>query len=271
MENIQFSKAETMFSTDTPILAYHQITADVPPANLGMAVSLSQFKRQMRYLHENGYVCLSLTEALRPSNSGQPHRRKTFALTFDDGYENFYTLAYPILRYHGFTATVFLIAGKTFKQNEPKREADKRYLTWEEIEFLHKNDFSFGSHTCSHAMLTKLPCSEIKRELVISKAYLEAGLGQDIEWVAYPYGDSNSEIQNMAQEAGYRAAFGGSHGRNSQFDIRRQFCLREESLIAFAFRLSRFFHIFESFRDETKMGRFLRKVKLSVLFLGRLK
>jgi peptidoglycan/xylan/chitin deacetylase (PgdA/CDA1 family) len=271
MENIQFSKAETMFITHTPILAYHQITAEVPPANLGFAVSLSQFKRQMRYLHENGYVCLSLTEILRPSDSGQFHRGKTFALTFDDGYENFYTLAYPILRYHGFTATVFVITDKIFKQNDPKREADKRYLTWEQIEFLHKNDFSFGSHTCSHAMLTKIPRDEIQRELVNSKAYLEAGLGQEIQWLSYPNAASNSEIQNMLQETGYRAAFGGSRGRNSQFDIRRQFCLREESLMAFAFSLNRFFRIFERLRDETEMGRFLRKIKHGLWFPGRLK
>lgn len=93
MENIQFSKAETMFIPDTSILTYHQVTAEVPPANLGFAISLSQFKRQMGYLHENGYVCLSLMEVLRPSDSRQSHRRKTFPLTFDDGYENFYTLA----------------------------------------------------------------------------------------------------------------------------------------------------------------------------------
>lgn len=257
--------------TDTPILTYHQITAEVPPANLGFAVSLSQFKRQMRYLHENGYVCLSLKEALRPSDSGQSNRGKTFVLTFDDGYENFYTLAYPILRYHGFTATVFVITDKTFKQNDPRRETDKRYLTWEQIEFLHKNGFSFGSHTCSHAMLTKLPCEEMQKELVNSKAYLEAGLGEQIEWLAYPHGVYNSEIQSMAQETGYRGAFGGSRARNSQFDIRRQFCLREESLMAFAFRLSRVFHTFERLRDETEMGRFLRKVKHGVGFPGRLK
>jgi len=260
-----------MFITDTPILAYHQITAEVPPANLGFAVSLSQFKGQMRYLHENGYVCLSLTEVLRPSDSGQSHRRKTFALTFEDGYENFFTLAYPILLSHGFTATVFVITDKTFKQNDPKREADKRYLTWEEIKFLHKNDFSFGSHTCSHAMLTKLPRDEIQRALVNSKAYLEAGLGQEIVWLAYPHGASNSEIQNMAQETGYRAAFGASRGRNSQFDIRRQFCLRDESLLSFAFRLSRFFRTLERLRDEKQMGWVLRKVKHGVGIPGRLK
>jgi peptidoglycan/xylan/chitin deacetylase (PgdA/CDA1 family) len=271
MENIQFSKAETMFITDTPILTYHQITAEVPPANLRFAVSLNQFKRQMRYLHENGYASLSLTEMLCRSDSVRSQWRKTFVLTFDDGYENFYTLAYPILRSHGFTATVFLITDKIFKQNDPKREADNRYLTWEQIELLHKDDFSFGSHTCSHAMLTKLPRDAIQRELVNSKACLEARLGQEIPWLSYPYAASNSEIQNMSQEIGYRAAFGGSLGSYSTFNIRRQFCLRGESLLAFAFKLNCFFRTFERLRNDTKIGWFLRKIKHGVVFSGRLK
>lgn len=257
-----------MYAIDIPILVYHQITEEIPPANLGMAVSLNQLKSQMEYLHEKGYVCLSLAEVLHSSDIGQPLRKKTFALAFDDGYENFYTLAYPILRYYGFTATVFLITGKTFKQNDPKREADKRYMTWEQIEFLYENNISFGSHTCSHPILTKLPKDEIQRELLNSKADMEAALGQKINWLAYPHGASNTEIHNMARESGYQAAFGGSHEHNSRFNLRRQFCLREESLMVFAFRLSRFYRTLERLRDETKMGWFLRKIKH---ILGRLK
>ena len=258
-----------MFVTDVPILSYHQITADIPSVNLGFAVSAKQLKHQMYYLYENGYICMSLVDVLRSSDNKSPNSKKTFALTFDDGYENFHTLAYPTLHELGFTATVFLIAGKTFGRNDPKREADKRYLTWEQIEFLQNNNLTFGSHTYSHALLTKLSCHEIQRELVNSKTYLEAGLGQEIRWLAYPHGASNDEIQKMARDVGYQAAFGGSRGRSNQFNIRRQFCLREESILVFAFRLMRIFQNFERLRNETDVGRFFREVKHRFGLAGR--
>jgi peptidoglycan/xylan/chitin deacetylase (PgdA/CDA1 family) len=252
-----------------PILAYHQIMAENPPEELVFAMSVSLFEKQIRYLYEKKYICLSLSDIFDLSGGKYAHGHKTFALTFDDGYENFYTLAYPILRDYGFTATIFLIAGKTYRKDDPQREKDKRYLTWEQINFLDQSNFSFGSHTCSHRKLTGLPPEEIQKELADSKTYLESGLEKPIEWLAYPYGESNSHIQKMTENIGYRAAFGGYRGRTNWFDIRRQFCRRDDSLAVFSFRLNRFYYYFQRLRDETTMGDFFRKVKHNLDFRKR--
>lgn len=256
-----------MFTMCAPIITYHQITAETPPAKLEFAVSIDQFKRQMRYLHDNAFTCISIADLLKNSGDDQIFRKKTFALTFDDGYENFYSLVYPILRGYGFTATIFIITDKTYSQNDPKRELDKRYLTCEQIRCLQENNFSIGSHTCSHARLPDLPRKEIQRELLQSKIYLERELNQKIEWLAYPHGISNSEVQKIAEEVGYQAAFGGSRGRTNQFDIRRQFCQRNDSLLAFALKLNRLFHRFENFKNNTEIGQFLRKARHSIRFM----
>ena len=255
-----------MFLIDIPILAYHQITPGIPPMNLGYAVSVNQFKRQMGYLHKNGYVCLPLTELLRDSDNGRSRRRRTIALTFDDGYANFFTVVYPIIRDYGFTATVFLITDRIYGQRGLEREADNEYLTWEQIKALKQNSISFGSHTCTHPKLLSLSREEIERELCASKECLEFGLGEKIRWLAYPHGASTSEIQKMAEAAGYSAAFGMSRGRCGLFNIWRRACHRKDTLLTFIIRLNRWYHYPGYLRENTKVGRFIRKVKHQINF-----
>jgi len=252
-----------MFPADTPILDYHQITKGDPRKDPGgLAVPVSQFERQMRYLHDHGYRCLSLMELLRPSGNKPPRRKKTFVLTFDDGYEDFFTQAYPILRRYRFTATVFLVTDRVGEQSDWEGEMSTPLLTWEQVEALHEDGISFGSHTCTHPWLTRLPNEQIWHELTASKERLEAKLDQEeIQLLAYPYGDSNREIQRMAMAAGYRAACGVARGRSGRFNLWRRLCYTDDSLLAFILKLTRWYRYPGWLREETVVGQFLREVK----------
>jgi peptidoglycan/xylan/chitin deacetylase (PgdA/CDA1 family) len=253
-----------MFYIDAPILAYHEITPGTPCENYQWAISVSQFRRDMQYLHEHEYICVPLTELLLDSDNLLYHRKRAIALTFDDGFQDFYTLASPILNDYGFTATVFVITGKTQWQSDLNHEVDNAYLTWEQIETLQKNGFTFGSHTCTHRRLPTLSREEIQIELASSKECLEATLGQPIEWLAYPYGASTSEIQKIAEVAGYKAAIGGPLGGSGRFNIRRHLCLGGDTLVDFVIGLNRQFRYYEHLREDTEL--FLRKVKHRIGF-----
>ncbi|HEX7555526.1 MAG TPA: polysaccharide deacetylase family protein [Leptolinea sp.] len=245
-----------------PILSYHQITMGTPPEDFGeYAMSARQFEWQMNYLYEHGYVCLSLPELFQYLIGGESPRKKAFALTFDDGYEDFYTTAHPILLKYGFTAAVFLVSDLISMPDELRLARKNRYLSWEQIKELQQKGITFGSHTATHCFLPSLKPDEVFKELTASKACLEAGLGKDVKWFAYPYSASTREIENQVEAAGYQAAFSGSRGRNSAYDIRRQFCLKDESQMAFEFRLSRLYSEFTRIRDETELGQFFRKAK----------
>jgi peptidoglycan/xylan/chitin deacetylase (PgdA/CDA1 family) len=253
---------QKVFLADTPILAYHQITKDdLPKDPSGFAVSVSQFERQMRYLHDHRHRCLSLMELLPPSGN-KPHRQgKTFVLTFDDGYEDFLTQAYPILRRYGFTATVFLVTDHVREQSDWEGQRGTPLLTWEHVDALHEDGISFGSHTCTHPWLTRLSNEQIWHELVASKERLEAKLGQEIPLLAYPYGDSNSEIQRMAMAAGYKAACGVDRGRSGRFNLWRYPCRTNDSLPTFILKLTHWYRYPGWFREETVVGQFLREIK----------
>ena len=140
-----------MYLTNIPILAYHQIIPTTAlEAASRLAVSVDQFERQMRYLYDHSYRCLSLKEFLSLPGSFRPQHEKAFALTFDDGYEDFFSQAFPILQRYGFSATVFLVTDLVGAKSKWEGEQGNRLLTWSQIETLHNAGVSFGSHTCTH-------------------------------------------------------------------------------------------------------------------------
>jgi peptidoglycan/xylan/chitin deacetylase (PgdA/CDA1 family) len=143
---------------------------------------------------------------------------------------------------------------------------NSKYLTWEQIEALQQNGISFGSHGCTHSKLSGLSRKEIWHELTASKECLEDRLGREVEWLAYPHGDSTSEIQRMAEAAGYRAALGVSLGRSGRFNIWRRPCLRDDCMVTFALRLNPLYHFRGYVRENTEIGRFLRKIKHRIGF-----
>ncbi len=251
-----------MFLINHPILLYHRITKGTPPRHFGeYAISEGQFEREMKFLHTHGYICLSLADLLLPSDNIQSSGRRAVALTFDDGYEDFYTIAFPILKKYGFTATVFLITNFTHEQNDSQPEEENRYLSWTQIETLQQSGISFGSHTCTHSRLPSLKPDEIQSELNISKECLEVKLGQKIQWLSYPYSVSTQEIQRMAEEAGYMAAFGVDNGKGNRYNIWRHICTRDEPLVVFDIKLKRWSYFFFVVKEHSGIIPLLRKIR----------
>ncbi len=149
---------------------------------------------QMQYLYEHDYQCLNLDSFLQARYDGIPLSGKAFVLTFDDGYENFLTEAFPVLARYQFTATVFLATNLVGSPRLEEGEPESPLLTWEQIITLRKAGITFGSHTCNHPRLLTLSKEEIWSELSASREKLKARLGEPIQYLAYPYGESNKEI-----------------------------------------------------------------------------
>ncbi|MDO8638046.1 MAG: polysaccharide deacetylase family protein [Candidatus Daviesbacteria bacterium] len=186
-----------------PILFYHYIGNNPNPADLvrnNLSVSPDKFDEQMRYLKENGYNSISL-DTLYPSLRGQTTLpSKPVVLTFDDGYIDFYTNAYPILLKYGLHATVFI---PTNLMNQGY------YLSWNQIrEMSGSGLIHFGAHGLNHWHLTSLPSLLAESEIVQSKKILQDILGIPINFIAYPYGSVNENVINITKKAGYMGALG---------------------------------------------------------------
>lgn len=187
--------------TDVPVLNYHKVD------DLYHALSLSpqEFDEQMNYLYTNGYHTITPDQLTAYLKSGKALPEKPVLITFDDGYLDNYTNAYPIMKKYGFTATIFLITGIVGH--------DQRYLNWDQAREMQKDGFVLGSHSVTHQSLTKLNPDQIRQELSESRAEMERQLGQKPRYFAYPTGAYNLAIEELVREAGYRGAFTIRYGQ----------------------------------------------------------
>jgi peptidoglycan/xylan/chitin deacetylase (PgdA/CDA1 family) len=171
-----------------PILMYHSVS-DEREENVSpyyrTATDPKLFAAQMELLRTNGYNVLGLQAGLEKFRRGNSAGEKIAVVTFDDGFQDFYTAALPALRQNNFGATVFLPTA--FIGQERRDFKNRACMTWDEIRESQKAGIEFGSHTVNHPKLYELGLPQIHAELKESKATIESELGQPVRSFAYPY------------------------------------------------------------------------------------
>jgi peptidoglycan/xylan/chitin deacetylase (PgdA/CDA1 family) len=202
-----------------PILMYHGITDESERRSAYYKVNTApaMFERQMRFLKESGYETITLGEAVRSLNRRESPGPKRVVITFDDGFRNFYTHAFPVLQKYGQTATMFLPTA--YIKTTRASFKDIECMTWDEVRELRKAGIEFGSHTVSHPKLVELNWTDIERELRDSKNEMETQLGARVTTFAYPYAFPQAKplfVQKLSDalvENGYRCCVTTEVGR----------------------------------------------------------
>ncbi|HZJ83307.1 MAG TPA: polysaccharide deacetylase family protein [Clostridia bacterium] len=170
------------------MLMYHRVENRVKKE---LAVSPQVFLWQMNYLHKKGLNVISMDEAYSMITRNGIKGRHV-VLTFDDGYKDFYTNAYPILKKFGFPSIMFLCPGYIDTNKKywwDQDEEQVKLMGWKDIYRLNKEGLvAFGSHTIEHADMDKLSMMEMEKELGGSQKLLEEKLGINIPHFAYPRG-----------------------------------------------------------------------------------
>jgi peptidoglycan/xylan/chitin deacetylase (PgdA/CDA1 family) len=198
-----------------PILMYHSVS-DSPPdarhAYFQTVTSPGAFAEHMRLLDESGFSTISLSQAvehLGSSTAGIQDVRilKPVVITFDDGYRNFRTHAFPALERYGFGATVFLPTGLI--SDSPINFKGFECLTWSEVRDLQKAGIQFGSHTVTHPQLKALDWKQIQSEVRSSKETIEDRLSCRVSSFSYPYAFPETDtrfrqgLTAVLEESGY--------------------------------------------------------------------
>lgn len=183
------------------VLNYHQI-AD---KNNALSVTLKDFETQMKFLADSGCITITPDELYAGLRGEIDLPPKPVLITFDDGYLDNYTNAYPILKKYNLRATIFVIPAFT--------GVYPGYMTWEQLKEMEQSGtITVESHTLTHPKLEELPDDEIRVELLNSKNLLEENLGHPVEFLAYPTGTYNLHIAGIAQDLGYKGAFTIKYG-----------------------------------------------------------
>jgi peptidoglycan/xylan/chitin deacetylase (PgdA/CDA1 family) len=206
---------------------YHKVDRILPGTRYpGNHVLPEAFDEQLAELKRWNYQSITLEQwlAYKEKRAGLP--RRPIIITFDDGYRSTYHTAWPILRRHGFSATVFLVSSLIGKTNA--WDADERQeplLDVGEIREMQSDGITFGSHTQSHPALTRISLEEAARELQGSRKTLESLLERPVTALCYPFAKQNRIIRGLTRQAGYSAAVIGRGGTNrvwtDQYALRR--------------------------------------------------
>jgi peptidoglycan/xylan/chitin deacetylase (PgdA/CDA1 family) len=197
--------APTVQTNRLPILMYHRIAPEGAAALARYRLTPDTFEAQLRYLHDAGYYSIGLPEWRAAMELKRPLPGRAILLTFDDGYQDFVTYAWPLLKQYGFTATVFLVAEAIGGVNQ----WDAAYgetaplMDWPDICRLRDEGVTFGAHSATHQPLVGLTPAEIVLEYTRSRLTLEQALATPVESLAYPYGATNALVAHLAGACGY--------------------------------------------------------------------
>jgi len=203
-----------------PILMYHRVAPTGSASTARYRVTPEQFEEQLHYLRDEGYYSINLEDWLFTMERKRPLPGKALVLTFDDGYLDFKTYAWPLLRQYGFLATVFVVTDNVGGSNswDSAYGEEVPLLGWEDIRNLQEEGVDFGSHTASHSYLTSLSSEEIVREGARSRATLGHELGRTVKTLAYPYGDVDGVVQHLIGACGYTFGLSCRHDLSSFHD-----------------------------------------------------
>jgi peptidoglycan/xylan/chitin deacetylase (PgdA/CDA1 family) len=231
------------------ILMYHLVTPHPPGCRTrGMRVRPEDFERQLRWLRENHFHFATLSE-LSGENPPPP---RTVAITFDDGYEDNFTTALPLLRRYGARATLYLVADreegsdwsakKKAHHNSGELTREPKLSDEQVREMIDSGLIELAAHTLTHANLARVGPEEREREIGGSREWLERRFGRAVTSFAYPFGIWGPEDRQAVERAGFRSAVTTEPGIDpwpfpDPLAIRRVKVSGKENLLAFRMRM----------------------------------
>jgi peptidoglycan/xylan/chitin deacetylase (PgdA/CDA1 family) len=202
---VKASPGTVHLALHVPILMYHRV---IESALAGrslheLVVQPSLFAAQMAMLQRAGWRTIDTATLAADLAMGTPPPPKTFVVTFDDGYADGYTEAYPILRGLGFVATYFVVTGRLGRPDQLKPE---------DLQALAAAGMEIGDHTIDHVDLARLSGRELRHQVVGAQLSIARMVGELPVAFAYPFGDLNDRAITTVEAAGFGIAVTNREG-----------------------------------------------------------
>jgi len=218
---------------------YHSVGRN----NVFSTVSPEDFARQMNFLKKGGYNVIGLGDLADILEQKKEIPSKTVVLTFDDGYRDNFIYAWPVLKGHNFSATIFLTTGLVGGVKIKKTGQPMRMLNWLQIDKMFTSGLiDFQPHTVSHPRLTKISQGEGAGEILDSRKAIEDQLANQPRLFAYPYGDYSPAIVDILKNNGFTAAVTVKEGivkNNSRtLELKRKSVNQKTNIIQFRSKIN---------------------------------
>ena len=221
-----------------PIMMYHHVNNADPQRQ--DTVSPERFDWHMAYLKRHHFNVLPLNTLVGIIKQGKPLPRKSVVIAFDDGYEDNFKYAFPVLKKYGFPATIFVITDIVNTEG---------YLSTAQMKEMLAHGIEIGSHTRRHAYLPGILGKTLVEEIHGSKDMLERELGVTIASFAYPSGGFTDEAKRMVQQSGYASACTTNRGtdrfNHDVYELKRiRFSEQDDRVDYLWMKLSGFYNLF---------------------------
>ncbi len=227
-----------LYKNQVLVLFYHNLQADPTDGSKPEALTASLFRDQMKNLKDGGYNVITMEQLVNFELNNKPVPANSVVITFDDGYESFYNVAYPILKEFGMTASVFIIgfSSDVFDPNALP------HLSWDEMRELKENGMGIYNHTYNmhrevaiNAKGTLQPAlpnnifltnkkrvetaKEYDKRLISDLTFMEKRLDEELgespfRLLAFPYGAYNDKAIKAADQVGFSLYFNIKSGFN---------------------------------------------------------
>ncbi|MGC9350114.1 MAG: polysaccharide deacetylase family protein [Anaerolineae bacterium] len=203
-------------SIQVPILMYHYVSELPPDADQyrrDLTVPPDRFEAQLRYLQEQGYQSVRLTDIYETLTSGKPLPERPVVLTFDDGYKDAFTHVLPLLSAYGFTGEFFVLA-------TPAHYEAPHYLTWSDMRAMADAGMAIQAHGRDHYDLTNRSYDFLVYQILGAREAVEAHTDQPVRFFCYPSGRYDEDTQAVVASAGYWGAVTTAWGTELSLDNR---------------------------------------------------
>lgn len=197
------------------ILMYHSISDAAGPTSISPDV----FSAQMASLAESKLPVITMDDV--PGHAGPG-----VVITFDDGFQDFADVAWPIMRKHGFRPIVYVPSGLVggYENWRDCNDPPRRIMNGSTIRKLADDGVLFGSHSVSHADLSMLDSAALEAELAQSRRMLEQRLARPCPHFAPPYGSTTPKVLELIArhyETSVGTRLGRASGTGNLFDLPR--------------------------------------------------
>ena len=234
------------------VLMYHMISEHLPKNKSKfnrLRVKPNEFEKQLNWLSKNGFQSFTLSELI----DLQEVPEKSVVITFDDGYEDNFSKAFPLLKKYGFKATIYIVLNRSEQNwatdkdsNQSSNELNsEKMLSNEQIkEMLDSGLIEIGSHTLDHVNLPKLSNEEKIRQIKESKEKIEEIFNISCNSFAYPFGFFDKDSIKIVEEISYSNATTTVNGvfditKYSNFEIPRIMVSGRQGLFSFILKMKK--------------------------------
>ena len=203
-------------AVNVPILMYHYISDLPPDADIyrrDLTVTPERFEAQLAYLRDQGYETVTLADVYTTLTTGKPLPARPIVLTFDDGYKDAYTHAFPLLQAYGFIGEFFVLA-------TPAHFEAPQYMTWNEMKTMAGAGMSIQAHGRDHYDLTGRPYDFLVYQILGAREAVEAHTDQTVTFFCYPSGRHDAATEAVVESAGYLGAVTTAWGTELRLDNR---------------------------------------------------